>query len=109
MTDENGGFYSTTPDATATIIPPRKPLELNAVAAHFIYDLWVYTKNGDYAEIPETTIRAVATPEIIRREGRITGQTALLLEKLTAAYVEFSVVGEPVHEDAQALFNAARE
>ena len=105
---ENGGFYSTTPDATATIIPPRKPLELNAVAAHFIYDLWVYTKNGDYAEIPETTIRAVATPEIIRREGRITGQTALLLEKLTAAYVEFSVVGEPDHEDAQALFNASK-
>ena len=106
---KNGGFYSTTPDATATIVPPRKPLELNAVAAHFIYDLWVYTKNGNYAEIPETTIRAVATPEIVRREGRITGQTALLLEKLTAAYVEFSVVGEPDHEDAQALFNAARD
>ena len=105
----NGGFYSVIPDETATIIPPRKPLELNAVAARFIYDLWVYTKNGDYAEIPEATIRAVATPEILRREGRITGQTALLLEKLTAAYVEFSVVGDPDHEDAQALFNASRE
>ncbi len=106
---ENGGFYSTIPDVTATIIPPRKPLELNAVAAHFIYDLWVYTKNDNYAEIPEATIRAVATPEIVRREGRITGQTALLLEKLTAAYVEFSVVGDPEQEDAQALFNASRE
>ena len=30
---ENGGFYSAIPDETATIIPPRKPLELNAVAA----------------------------------------------------------------------------
>ena len=106
---ENGGFYSAVPDETATIIAPRKPLELNAVAAQFIYDLWVYTKNGNYAEIPEATIRAVATPEILRREGRITGQTALILEKITAAYVEFSVVGEPDHEDAQALFNAARE
>ena len=106
---KNGGFYSSPPDETATIIPPRKPLELNAVAAHFLYDLWVYTKNDGYAEIPEATIRAVATPEVLRREGRITGQTALLLEKLTAAYVEFSVVGDPDHEDAQALFNAARE
>ena len=106
---ENGGFYSAIPDETATIIPPRKPLELNAVAAHFIYDLWVYTKKSDYAEVPEATIRAVATPEILRREGRITGQTALLLEKLSAAYVEFSVVGDPDRDDAQALFNASRE
>ena len=106
---ESGGFYSTIPDETATIIAPRKPLELNAVAAHFIYDLWVYTKNGKYTELPEATIRAVATPEIVRREGRITGQTALLLEKLTAAYVEFSVVGDPDQEDAQRLFNAAKE
>ena len=30
---ENGGFYSAIPDETATIIAPRKPLELNAVAA----------------------------------------------------------------------------
>ncbi len=106
---ENGGFYSAIPDETVAIIPPRKPLELNAIAARFVYDLWVYTKNVHYAEIPEATIRAVATPEILRREGRITGQTALLLEKLTAAYVEFSVVGDPAHEDAQALFNASRE
>ena len=106
---ENGGFYSAIPDETATIIAPRKPLELNAVAARYIYDLWVYTKNSNYAEIPEATIRAVATPEILRREGRITGQTALLLEKLTAAYVEFSVVGDPDKEDSQALFDASRK
>lgn len=107
--EENGGFFSAIPDEAAAIIPPRKPLELNAVAAHFIYDLWVYTRDDRYADIPEATIRAVATPEIVRREGRITGQTALLLDKLTAAYVEFSVVGDPDQEDAQALFNAARE
>ena len=106
---DNGGFYSAIPDETAAIIAPRKPLELNAVAARYIYDLWVYTKNSNYAEIPEATIRAVATPEILRREGRITGQTALLLEKLTAAYVEFSVVGDPDKEDSQALFDASRK
>ena len=106
---ENGGFYSSVLDETAAIIPPRKPLELNAVAAHFLYDLWVYTKNGAYAAVPEATIRAVATPEILRREGRITGQTALLLEKLTAAYVEFSVVGDPDDAGSRALFDASRE
>ena len=71
---ENGGFYSAIPDETATIIAPRKPLELNAVAARFIYDLWVYTKNSNYAEIPEATIRAVATPEILRRKDGLRGR-----------------------------------
>ena len=79
------------------------------IADAMLANLWVYTKNGDYAAVPEATIRAVATPEILRREGRITGQTALLLEKLSAAYVEFSVVGDPDDAGSQALFNASRE
>ena len=33
----------------------------------------------------------------------------MLLEKLTAAYVEFSVVGDPDDAGSQALFNASRE
>jgi len=32
---DKGGFYTTTLDDTASIIPPRKPLEFNAKAAHF--------------------------------------------------------------------------
>ncbi len=32
----------------------------------------------------------------------------LALEKITAAYVEFSIVGDPQDDNAIALFNAAR-
>jgi uncharacterized protein YyaL (SSP411 family) len=108
FTGNKGGFFATVPDDTATIIPPRKPLELNARAAHFFYDLWIYTKNDDYAQIPEPSLRAVAVNKILEREGKITGQTAMALEKLTAAYVEFSVVGERTKASTGALFNAGK-
>ena len=101
-----GGFFATTPDATAAIIAPRKPLEANGTAASFFYDLWIYTKNDEYAEIAADAIRSVAQPHILRREGKITGEIALALEKVTAAYVEFSIVGDVEHPNAQALFDA---
>ena len=101
-----GGFYATTPDATAAIIAPRKPLEANGTAASFFYDLWIYTKNDAYAEIAAGAIRSVAQPHILRREGKITGEIALALEKVTAAYVEFSIVGDVEHPNAKALFDA---
>lgn len=106
---DNGGFFASVAKDTSAIIPRRKPLEHNATAAHFFYDLWVYSKNEKIASIPENTLRAVAVPEITRREGKITGQTALALEKLTAAYVEFSVVGDPEDPQAQALYTAGLE
>jgi uncharacterized protein len=105
---QSGGFYATTLDSTAGIIPPRKPLEQNATAARFFYDLWVYSKDDSYKDIPERTLRAVAVAEILAREGKVTGQLALALEKITAAYVEFSIVGDPQDDNAIALFNAAR-
>ncbi|MFT7459749.1 MAG: hypothetical protein ACI909_002432 [Planctomycetota bacterium] len=104
-----GGFYTTAIDETASIIPPRKPLELNARAAHFFYDLWILTKNDRYAKIPELTLRSVAIKDIISREGKITGQTAMALEKLTAAYVEFSVVGDDEDPATLALFEAGKQ
>jgi len=107
--NETGGFFATTPDATASIIAPRKPLESNGTAASFYYDLWVYTKNDNYKVIAEDTIRAVAQPEMIRREGKITGEFAIALEKVTTSYVEFSVVGDLDHPNAKALFDAGRE
>ena len=103
-----GGFYATIVDDTSAIIAPRKPLELNARAAHFFYDLWIYTKNNNYAKIPEQTLRAVAVKDILSREGKITGQTALVLEKLTAAYVEFSIVGDNADPATLALFEAGK-
>jgi uncharacterized protein YyaL (SSP411 family) len=107
--DNNGGFFATVPDATAAIIAPRKPLEANGTAASFFYDLSIYTKDDTYASIAENTIRGVGQPSIIRREGRITGEFAMALEKVTTSYVEFSVVGDTAHPNAQALFNAGRE
>lgn len=101
-----GGFYATSLDQTANIIAPRKPLEANGTAAHFFYDLWVYSKNDRFAAVPERTLRAVAQPAIIRREGKITGELALALEKVTASYVEFSVVGNRNLPAAKALYQA---
>ena len=107
--EKDGGFYTTVIDDTASIIPPRKPLELNARAAHFFYDLRILTKNDRFAKIPERTLRSVAVKDIISREGKITGQTALVLEKLTAAYVEFSVVDDDADPATLALFEAGKQ
>ncbi len=104
--DEIGGFYATVPDATAAIIAPRKPLEANGTAASFFYDLSIYTKDPAYGSVAERALRAVGLPGIIRREGRITGEFANALERVTTAYVEFSIVGDISHPDAQALFDA---
>ncbi len=103
---KNSGFFATSLDDTARLIAPRKPLEDNAMAASFFYSLYVLTKDKRYQPVAEATIRAVATPEILDREGKMTGKTALALETLTAAYVEFSVVGDLKSEGTQALFNA---
>ncbi|MEE8306507.1 MAG: hypothetical protein V3R81_04535, partial [Gammaproteobacteria bacterium] len=106
---EVGGFYATIPDATAAIIAPRKPLESNGTAASFFYDLGIYTKNPAYSAAAQSTLSAVGLPSIIRREGKITGEFAMALEKITTAYVEFSVVGDTNHPNAKALFDAGFE
>ena len=106
--EKSGGFFATVPDATAAIIAPRKPLESNGTAASFYFDLAIYTKDDTYKSVAERTIRAVAQPSIIRREGKITGEFAMALEKVTTSYVEFSIVGDTSHPNAQALFDAGR-
>ncbi len=106
--EELGGFYATTTDATAVIIAPRKPLEANGTAASFYYDLSIYTKDDSYKSVAARTIRAVGAPEHIRNEGKITGEFAIALEKVTTAYVEFSIVGDTDHPNAAALFTAGR-
>lgn len=104
--EKQGGFFATSLDDTARLIAPRKPLEDNAMAASFFYSLYVLSKEQRYQPVAEATMRAVATPEILDREGKMTGKTALALEALTAAYVEFSVVGDPAAAGTQALFKA---
>ena len=107
--DKVGGFFATVPDATSAIIATRKPLEANGTAASFYYDLSVYTKDETYKTVATRTVRAVAQPEIIRNEGKITGEFAIALEKVTTAYVEFSVVGDTNHLNSKALFEAGRD
>ena len=103
---DSGGFFATVRDSTAAVIAPRKPLEANGAAASFFYDLSIYTKSDVYRPVAERTVRAVGAPDIIRREGKITGEFALALERVTTAYVEFSVVGDRDHPTAKALFDA---
>ncbi|MCZ6616628.1 MAG: DUF255 domain-containing protein [Gammaproteobacteria bacterium] len=103
-----GGFYASKPDALDSVVVPRKPVELNARAAHFLYDLGVYTKNARYSSLPERTIRAIAIPEAVRREGKIIAELGLVLEKMHGGYVEFSIVGEPRDERARRLFARSR-
>ena len=105
---EVGGFFGSSPLDVAPI-PPRKPLEDNAASARFLYELWVYTKDDSLEGAAERTMRAVAHPDILRREGRIVGNLAVALETVTAGYVEFSVVGEPGDAHARALHASARE
>ncbi len=104
-----GGFFATVPDATSAIIATRKPLEANGTAASFFYDLSIYTKDEIYKDIATRTVRSVAQPEMIRNEGKITGEFANALEKVTTAYVEFSIVGDTDHPNAEALFAAGRD
>lgn len=105
---EKNGFWPTTNDALSEVIKPRKPLEDNAVMAQFYYELYVLTKAARYEFVPEKTIRAVATFNVLSREGKVVGETALLLEKLTAHYLEFTVVAkDPNLPEAQALYQAA--
>jgi len=106
---ELGGFFASWPDETSNLIAPRKSLEANGTAAGFFFDLSVYSKQARFAAVPERALRAVAQPEIIRREGKATGELSVALEKVTASYVEFSVVGDQTLPAAQALYKAGLE
>ncbi len=101
-----GGFYAAEPDETQAIVPPRKPLEENAMAANLLYQLGVYTKDDALVALATRTLQASATPQIIRREGRATGELVVALETLNAQYVEMSIVGAEDDPAAQALFEA---
>jgi uncharacterized protein YyaL (SSP411 family) len=103
-----GGFYASATDGTEAVIPRRKPLEDNAVAAQFLFLLGVATKDNDLKVVAENAVRATAAPAIVKREGRITGNLAMALELMSAGYVEFSVVGDRNDSEAQALLAAGQ-
>ena len=105
---ELGGFFGGPASEIDAILGRRKPLEDNAMAARFVYLLGVLNKDEDLRNEAERAIRALASPKIVAREGRITGNLAVTLELLISGYVEFSVVGEAEDARAQALIAAAR-
>lgn len=105
---KNGGFWASTPTGDNPI-GPRKPLEDNSVTAQFIYDLSVLSKDLSLAGIAEKTFRSVVSPNVLAREGKATGETALLAEKLAAEYVEYSVVtNDPTSEKSRSLHSIGR-
>jgi len=53
------------------IIVLRKPQAQNTISTRLFYNLWVYTKSTAYEVIPEANLRAVITPEILKREDRV--------------------------------------
>jgi uncharacterized protein len=104
----NGGFYAAAPDPSA-VFPPQKPLEANAQAGRLLYDLSIYLKKPELAQRALRTMQAVALPDAVRREGKVTARAGTMLELFEAGYVEISVVGSSDDERAQALYAVARE
>lgn len=102
-----GGFYATVSDAANRFIPLQKPVEDNAVAARFLFELSVYLHDDSYKQAAVKTVRAVSLPSLVEREGRMTANLSVALELLTKGYVEYSVVGEPSDPAALALYEAA--
>ena len=104
---ENGGFWGAPLDDVSALIAPRKPIEDNGSAISFLYDLSVYVKEPKYEEIARLAAQGISDPSILRREGKITAHLGLGLEKLSAEYVEFSIVGDENDPAARALYQAA--
>lgn len=103
-----GGFYASVSDGVATVVPQRKPLQDNGVAARFFYQLGRYTKKPEFIASAERAVRAVGISSMLEREGRVIGDLAVAAETVTAEYVEFTVVGAPKQADAQRLFATGR-
>jgi len=101
-----GGFYASPADGTEKFIAKRKPLEDNAVAARFLFQLGIYLKDKKISADAIRTIRATTAKEIVSHEGRITGNLALTLEMINASYLEFTIVGDPNDPNAQRLYRA---
>lgn len=105
---EHGGFFASDDASTEHIAPRRKPLEDNARAAQFLFLLSVLDKDEALATTAERTLRAVASPAVLKAEGFAVGETAIALDVLLTDAVEMSIIGgEDDAEGAAALLSAA--
>ena len=102
-----GGFYSSEPDGTEHISPPRKAVEDNGVAARFLFKLYVYSKKDHFRVAAEKSVRAVSDPEMLDREGRIVTNLLMAVEWIAADYMEYSIVTNEKNSQAQNLYVAS--
>lgn len=108
LSDGAHGFWATSASETDAFFQRRKPLEDNAVAARFLAALGALTHDETKLERARTTLRAVAAPMLVRREGKAVGQLATALRYVTAPVVEYTVVtASPADPRAAALHTAA--
>jgi len=103
---DSGGFFSS-PQEEGAPFAPQKPLEANALAARFLYELSIYLQKPEYARRAVEALQVVAQPDLVRREGKVTALTGTMLELLAAGYVEVSVLGDPADPQARRLYAAA--
>jgi uncharacterized protein YyaL (SSP411 family) len=102
-----GGFYSSEPDGTEHISPPRKALEDNGAAARFLFKLYAYSKNDRYKVAAEKSVRAVSDSVMLDREGRIVTNLLMAVEWISADYMEYCIVASEKTPQAQNLYVAS--
>jgi uncharacterized protein YyaL (SSP411 family) len=109
VTPERGGFFAHTadPSAVGVFAQRQKPLEQNAVMAELMLELSQRASDDARRDRALATLRDVAVPATIARQGRKVGALVLALERARSGYFLLSVVGEPADPATHALHRAA--
>ncbi|MEO6419303.1 MAG: hypothetical protein ABIP39_07865, partial [Polyangiaceae bacterium] len=84
LPDPNGGgFFGSTedPDAVGVFKARRKPFEDNVTAIRFLARLERAQPKDAYRKAISRTLRAIATPDQIKKQGRFLGDFLLALEE----------------------------
>lgn len=92
MDSQLGGYFSLDSNFTTSNSEKRKPIELNAMAALFLYQLGIYVKDSSLVVKSKKTVSAIFDENNIKREGPVIGFTSYSLEMLAAGYVEYAIV-----------------
>ncbi|RMG98374.1 MAG: thioredoxin domain-containing protein [Deltaproteobacteria bacterium] len=105
--DDGGGGFFAGPEDPAGVLPRRKPVEDNAVAARFLLLAGGYLRNDHWTNLAHGALRAVAVPERVRPEGRMIGNLAIALDLARSGLLDFTVDGAPSDPRSVALWRAA--
>lgn len=105
---QHGGWFASDDHSDDAIIGRRKPVEGNAMAAQFLFELGVLKGDEDLRRQALRGLRAVSAPAAVKGEGRLIARLAHALEWMATGAVEVSVLGAPDDPRTQALYTAAR-